>query len=182
MTGNYEDTVMQTFAVRDIRIDGDQLLLNGQPIRLRSALNWGQYPRRGLARAVAPGAAGRVRKIKSLGFNAETVCLIIMPDYYYDIADEEGILLWQEYPTWHATFDRADADTYLPEFKSFISRDRNHPSVILRSMSCEAGVAEDNVMEDLYNMSKEMTGAPSQDNTSWFWLSNLKIARLVRRA
>ena len=37
-------------------------------------------------------------------------------------------------------------------------------------------MAEDNVMAELYNMSKEMTGAPSQDNTSWFWLSNPKIA------
>lgn len=170
------DEVDQNFAVRDIRTEGDQLLLNGQPIRLRSALNWGQYPR-----VVSPAPPPEVlrdefRKIKALGFNAETVCLIILPDYYYDIADEEGILLWQEYPTWHATFDRKDAGTYLPEFERFIRRDRNHPSVILRSMSCEAGVAEDNVMTELYNMSKEMTGAPSQDNTSWFWLSNLKIA------
>lgn len=170
------DTVTQAFAIRDIRTDGDQLLLNGKPIRLRSALNWGQYPR-----VVSPAPPPDVlreefRQIKALGFNAETVCLIILPDYYYDIADEEGILLWQEYPTWHATFDRKDADTYLPEFKSFISRDRNHPSIILRSMSCEAGVAEDNVMTELYHMSKEMTGAPSQDNTSWFWLSNLEIA------
>ncbi len=170
------DYVSQRFAVRDIRIEGDQLLLNGQPIRLRSALNWGQYPR-----VVSPAPPPDVlreefRQLKALGFNAETVCLIMLPDYYYDIADEEGILLWQEYPTWHATFDRKDADTYLPEFERFIRRDRNHPSIILRSMSCEAGVAKDNVMTELYNMSKDMTSAPSQDNTSWFWLSNLKIA------
>jgi hypothetical protein len=171
-----EDIVTQDFAVRDIRTEGDQLLLNGAPIRLRSALNWGQYPR-----VVSPAPPPEVlrdefRKIKSLGFNAETVCLIILPDYYYDIADEEGILLWQEYPTWHATFDRKDADAYLTEFERFFRRDRNHPSIVLRSMSCEAGVADDNVMAELYNMSKEMTGTPSQDNTSWFWLSNLKIA------
>ena len=66
--------------------------------------------------------------MKKLGFNAETVCLIMLPDYFYDIADEEGMLLWQEYPTWHATFDRKDAATYIPEFKAFFRRDRMHPA------------------------------------------------------
>jgi len=175
-SGLGRDDVIQSFAVRDIRTEGYELKLNGERVSFRSALNWGSYPR-----IVSPAPPPEVvrqefRQIKSLGFNAETVCLVIMPDYFYDIADEEGILLWQEYPTWHATFDSKDADTYLREFEAYFRRDRAHPSIILRSMSCEAGVAEHNVMPELYRMSKDMTETPSQDNTSWFWLSNPDIA------
>jgi len=170
------DKVTQRFAFRDIRTDGYKLLLNGKPVSFRSALTWGAYPR--IVSPAPPPELVREEfaQIKSLGFNAETVCMIIPPDYYYDIADEMGVLLWQEYPTWHATFDSKDRETYVREFRAFMLRDRAHPSIVLRSMSCEAGRAKDNCLAALYHMSKALTGTPSQDNTSWFWLSDPEIA------
>ncbi|MCH7472718.1 hypothetical protein IIA79_07200 [bacterium] len=170
------DSVTQRFAFRDIRIEGTEVLLNGEAIKLRSALNWGFYPG-----AISPSPTReQVREefayIKTLGFNAETVCLVNMPDYFYDIADEMGILIWQEYPTWHNDFAAAHLPTYRREFPAYLARDRNHPSIILRSISVEAGVADQEVMAELYQMAKSMTDTPVQDNSSWFWLSNPKLA------
>ncbi|MBN2080863.1 hypothetical protein JW859_01525 [bacterium] len=166
------DEVVQSFAFRTVEIDGSQLLLNDEPIYIRSALNWGYYPG-----VISPNPGPEVIReefayIKSLGFNAETVCLINLPDYFYDIADEMGVLLWQEYPTWHNDFSAEHSDTYQRELPAFIKRDRNHPSVIMRSLSVEAGVADQDMMTELYATAKGMTNEPVQDNNSWFSHSN----------
>jgi hypothetical protein len=163
-----QDAIRQTMAFRDIEMDGNLVLLNGQPIRIRSALQWGYYP--GLFGPVP--TPEQVREefayIKSLGFNAETVCLVNMPDYFYDIADEMGILIWQEYPSWHALFSAGEERTLTRQFGDFVRRDRHHPSIIMRSLSVEAGVEDWDVMARLHGMVKSMTREPVQDNNSWF--------------
>ncbi len=166
------DTVEVRFAFRSIDVSSSQFLLNGKPLYIRSALNWGYYPR-----IVAPCPPPDVvreefRQLKAAGFNAETVCLVNMPDYFYDIADEMGVLIWQEYPSWHCTFAEADRASYERLYERFMARDRNHPSIILRSMSVEAGVQDQSVMDSLYAMGKSMTDTPIQDNNSWFSHSN----------
>ncbi len=171
------DYAFTRFGFRTIEIRDDcQLYLNGERIMVRSQLQWGSYPR-----VVSPAPPADVLRdefnyIKSLGFNAETVCLMVMPDYYYDLADELGLLVWQEYPTWHNDFNARHLPTYQRVFPAYLKRDRNHPSIILRSMSVEAGVEDQNVMQWICATAREMTDTPVQDNSSWFWLSNPKLA------
>ena len=172
LTGPPSDLVVQKFAFRTMEIDGAQLKLNGEPFHLRSALQWGYYP--GVFGPL-PGpetVRAEFKHIKELGFNAETVCLVNMPDYFYDIADEMGVLIWQEYPTWHNDFSAERLATYRSEFPAWFRRDRNHPSIILRSLSVEAGIEDQEVVAELYALAKEMTDTPVQDNNSWFSHSN----------
>ncbi len=166
------ENIIQTFAFRKIEIQAEQVLLNGKPLNIRSVLNWGYYPR-----IVSPAPPVEVireefLKYKQMGFNAETICLMIMPDYFYDLADEIGILIWEEYPTWHNEFTQQDMITYRREFPAYFRRDQNHPSIILRSISVEAGVKDQEVMAELVKLARQMTDSPIQDNSSWFWLSN----------
>jgi hypothetical protein len=169
--GGLWDSVRQRFAFRTVTTRGYQLLLNGQPLYLRSALNWGWYPG-----AVAPlptpdTVRDEFRQIKALGFNAETVCLAVLPDYFYDIADEEGVLLWQEYPAWHNPVTPALRGEYLRLYGGYFRRDANHPSLVLRSLTCENGDTDAGVMGDLVALGKKLTGTPLQDNTSWLGMS-----------
>jgi hypothetical protein len=169
------ERIFKTFAFRDIRIEGSQVLQNGERLNIRSVLNWGYYPR-----MVSPAPPLEVIRqefsyYKQLGFNAETICLMIMPDYFYDLADEMGMLIWEEYPTWHNEFTEKDLTTYRQAFPAFFRRDQHHPSIILRSISVEAGVENQEVMAELVNTAKGMTDTPVQDNSSWFWLSNEKL-------
>ena len=170
------DQVSHRFAFRSIKIAGSNIFLNDQKLNIRSVLNWGNYPR-----IVAPAPPPEIvieefKYYKSLGFNAETVCLMIMPDYFYAIADSMGMLIWEEYPTWHNVFTPEELPTYQRLFPAFFKRDRNHPSVILRSISVEAGVKDQEVMKELVNLARNMTDTSVQDNSSWFWLSNLAIS------
>ncbi|MBN2365569.1 MAG: hypothetical protein EH225_06220 [Calditrichaeota bacterium] len=169
------EKVNQTFAFRDIRIEGSTVLLNGKKLNIRSVLNWGYYP--GIVSPAPPSDLLRseFEYYRSLGFNAETICLMNMPDYFYDLADETGMLIWEAYPTWHNEFTEKELPEYRRLFPSFFRRDRNHPSIILRSISVEAGVKNQNVMGELVEIAKEMTDTPVQDNSSWFWLSNEKL-------
>ncbi len=169
------EQVHQTFAFRDIRISGSTVYLNGQPLNIRSVLNWGYYPR-----IVSPAPPPEVVReefdyYRSLGFNAETICLMIMPDYFYDIADQTGMLIWEEYPTWHNDFSDKEQETFRRVFPAYFRRDRHHPSIILRSISVEAGVKDQEVMAELVSLAKKSTDTPVQDNSSWFWLSNEKL-------
>ncbi|CAG1005455.1 Putative beta-glucuronidase [Phycisphaerales bacterium] len=134
------DVHLRRFGFRTIATGGpgnSQILLNGKPLRIRGVLSWGHEPAH-IAPALPPE---RVRaefgKFKELGFNCVCLCMFYAPEYFYDIADEMGMLLWQEHPVWKS---RMSPD-FLPEYKrlytEFIKRDRAHPSVIIVSGTCE---------------------------------------------
>ena len=76
------------------------LLLNERPIYPRMALSWGWYPQ---ALHSNPGPE-RVRadfaRLRQLGYNGVKLCLWFPPQYYFDLADELGMLLWVELPMW----------------------------------------------------------------------------------
>jgi hypothetical protein len=59
------------------------------------------------------------------------------PAYYFDIADEMGMLLWQEHPIWKSPMEEELIPEYQRMLESFFRRDRNHASVVIVSGSCE---------------------------------------------
>ncbi len=164
-----KDRVETTAAFRTIETKGDQFLLNGQPLSIRGVLNWGYYPP-----DLAPNPDPEVwRKdlqlIKSWGFNLMKCCLWVPPKRFLEIADEEGVLIWMEYPTWHPKLDQKHREELVREYTEFFHHDRNHPSVILRSLTCETGHQADiKVIQELYDLGKTMIpGSLIVDDSSW---------------
>src|SRR6266540_1974428 len=155
------------FGLRSLRADGTTLLLNERPIYPRMALSWGWYPQ---ALHSNPGPA-RVRddfeRLKQLGYNGVKLCLWFPPAYYFDLADELGMLLWVELPMWlpqPSAFFRAQTPI---EYERLMRQARPHPSVILYTLGCELSHAIDaELLAPLYATVKAHAGdALVRDNS-----------------
>jgi hypothetical protein len=155
--------------IRSATTNGHQLLLNGQPIILRGLLNWGYAPP-STAPSIDPEfMLDELRLTRRLGLNMMKFCLWIPPKRYLELADETGILAWVEYPTWHAQLTTANLAALEREYTEFTEYDRNHPSVILRSLTCETGPsAELSVIRALYDLvHRQVPGGIVEDDSSW---------------
>ncbi len=169
LPGNDGDRIRTRVAFRTIEAFGQQLRLNGRPLQLRGLLNWGYSPP---LTAPNPGEATWRQELefaRARGFNLMKFCLWVPPQRYLELADELGMLTWMEYPTWHPALTEAFLGPLRREFLEFFNYDRNHPSIVLRSLTCETGPsAQLKVIQDLYDLAKAtIPGAIVEDDSSW---------------
>ncbi len=124
-------------AFRRLAAVGEQLLLNDSPICLRGVLSWGWEPTRIAPYYTAAAVRAEMRRVKAQGFNLIKLCLFIPNQIYYEIADEEGLLLWQEWPLWLPDLTPALRQQALTEYAEYMALTRHHPSVVIYSLGCE---------------------------------------------
>lgn len=117
--------------------DGRRLLLNGRAIQVRGVLSWGHEPEHMAPAPTSEQTRREFQRFREMGFNAVCMCMFYPPEHVYDIADETGMLVWQEHPVWKS---RMSPD-FLPEYRrlseGFFARDAAHPSVFIVSGTCE---------------------------------------------
>jgi hypothetical protein len=122
---------------RRMTTNGDQLLFNDQPFMVRGILSWGWEPER-ISPAYTPEQAREeMRRVRQLGFNLIKLCLFVPNQAYYEIADEEGLLLWQEWPMWLPEITPELREIIPNEYTAMTGLTHNHPSVVLYSLGCE---------------------------------------------
>jgi len=127
--GEATDIVRQTFGFRTIETRDGKVLLNGQPIYLRGALDQDYYPDGLYTPPSLEFLEDQARKAKELGLNLLR-CHIKVPDpRYYDVADRLGLLVWTEIPN-VASFTTRSAQRMRDTMTGILKRDRNHPSII----------------------------------------------------
>ncbi len=155
------------FGLRSLRAEGATLLLNGRPVYPRLILSWGWYA----DRLVCDPGPERVRedfaKLRRLGYNGVKLCLWFPPQYYFDLADELGMLLWVELPMWLPDPDDAFRRQVGVEYARLVRQARQHPSVILYSLGCELNRAVGpEILGPLYALVKRAgEGALVRDNS-----------------
>ncbi|HBG28093.1 MAG: hypothetical protein A2Y10_16890 [Planctomycetes bacterium GWF2_41_51] len=161
------------FGMREFKVQGSKLVLNGSPIYIASALHWGIYPQYLAPSCTKEEFRQEVLKLKELGFNAVNVCLFMFPERYYEVADEEGLILWQEYPFWNNFANaprpqtQAEKAAFVEEYKEMFIRDRRHVSVSMRSITLEDHNMDVELIGGLYHLAHQMIpGAVVQDNST----------------
>lgn len=126
-----DDAVSETIGFREIKTDGQTILLNGEPIKLRGICV--HEDDHDLGRVSHDGdLRRRFAHAKELGCNFMRLAHYPHHERAAEIADEVGLLLWEEVPVyWSIAFESeatfADADNQLREL---VLRDRNRASVI----------------------------------------------------
>ena len=137
------DSLAVRFGFREISTRDGMLLLNGEPFYLLCALDQDLYP--GTIYTVPSDDFLRDQfvKAKQLGLNSLR-CHIKPPDpRYYDLADEIGLLIWSEIPSWRTFYgaksnhpaayalDDAVKARARAILEAMIARDYNHPSLMI---------------------------------------------------
>ncbi|HNW60751.1 MAG TPA: beta-galactosidase GalA [bacterium] len=127
------------FGIRTLRFDASQgLLLNGQPLKLRGTNNHQDHAGVG---AALPDALQRFRiaRLKAMGSNAYRCSHNPPTPELLDACDELGMLVIDENRLMGSTAEHFDW------LQRLITRDRNHPSVLIWSLGNEEWAIESNI-------------------------------------
>ncbi|MDX2141290.1 MAG: glycoside hydrolase family 2 TIM barrel-domain containing protein [Chloroflexota bacterium] len=138
-----EDKQETRVGFRELKAEKGKLWLNGEPFMLISALDQDIYPDTIYTPPSEAFLRDQFRKAKALGLNCLR-CHIKPPDpLYLDLADEMGLLIWAEIPswrTWHVKTTVHPAALHMDEIlrervrttlREMIARDYNHPSLMI---------------------------------------------------
>ncbi|MCB9878517.1 MAG: hypothetical protein H6835_13045 [Planctomycetes bacterium] len=163
------DQVTRKVGFRALDARGTTVSWNGQPLSLRGVLHWGYSPPSLCPPSDPEHWRRQLRYFQSLGFNCLKCCLWVPPRCVYELCDELGMLVWQEYPTWHPQMDRAHQQELLTEYREFFRHDRDHAAVAFRSITCETGHSADlEVVKALYQACKDaVPNTLVVDDSSW---------------
>lgn len=129
--------VSRLFGFRTLRAEGQQVLLNGAPVCLRGALNWGWYPDLICPAPDEAAIRDEFRRVRALGFNMMKLCLYVPPPRYFEIADEEGMLLWLELPLWLPEITPHLLTQAPRQYAEIVAAVHHHPSIVIYSVGCE---------------------------------------------
>lgn len=133
------DSVREQFGFRRFEARDGKFYLNGEPIYIISALDQDFYP----IGIYTPPSYGflvdQMRKARQMGLNMLRTHIKVPTPEYLRAADEVGMLIWYEIPSWDDnTWTEAAARRGEDIFEGEIERDWNHPSVVIQSIINEA--------------------------------------------
>lgn len=150
--GKLLDRLERRVGFRSLATRGTTVLWNGAPLQVRGLLHWGFSPPHLAPPSDREFWREQLVEAKARGFNTFKCCLWVPPSVVYDLCDELGLLVWQEYPTWHPQMDAAHRGELRAEYDEFFAHDGWHPSVAFRSLTCETGHgAELAVIQELFD-------------------------------
>ncbi|MPR33161.1 glycoside hydrolase family 2 protein [Salmonirosea aquatica] len=135
-----QDTMATRFGIRKIEVRNAQLLLNGQPVRLGGGNRVLDYP--GLGSLEPDWLVEKdFRLMKEAGMEFQRLTHYTPSEYFYDLADQYGMLIVTEAGNWQLTPNQLNNDTirtkFRQQFREMVERDWNHPSVIAYSVGNE---------------------------------------------
>lgn len=141
-----EDVIEDTFGCRTFEVDKDRgFLLNGKPYPLRGVSR--HQDRKGVGNAVTAEMMDEDMKIiREVGANTIRLAHYQHHPYFYDLCDEQGMVVWVEIPyiTCHMPGGKENTRSQMMDL---ICQNYNHPSIFCWGLSNEitahGGVSED---------------------------------------
>ncbi len=145
------DRLAARFGMRTFQFDpkSKRAMLNGKPYFLRGTnvcvFRFFEDPVRGDRPWRKEWVRRLHRAFKSMHWNAVRYCIGFPPEIWYEIADEEGILIQDEFPIWYLR-DRwpkeLRAEELIREYTEWMRERWNHPSVVIWDAQNETATAE----------------------------------------
>ena len=123
------DEVSSYFGMREIRIDGKNILLNGRPLYQRLILDQGYWPDSHLTPPDEEALIEDIDKIKLLGYNGVRKHQKIEDERFAYWCDVKGLLVWNEAPAAYRFTDYAVKE-FTEEWIEIVQQNYNHPCII----------------------------------------------------
>jgi beta-galactosidase/beta-glucuronidase len=127
--GNTLDEVLSYFGMREIRIDGSTILLNGAPLYQRLILDQGYWKESHLTPPDEAALIADIDKVLAAGYNGVRKHQKIEDERFLYWADVKGLLVWSEMAATYEYDDRA-VSNFTREWMEIIRQNYNHPSII----------------------------------------------------
>ena len=152
--GEVRDAVGARFGFRSFRIDPDEgFFLNGERYPLHGVSR--HQDRRDIGNALLPEHHREdMALIEEVGANAVRLAHYEHDQYFYDLCDEAGMVVWAEIPYITRNMPEGRANT-LQQMEELVKQCWNHPSVVVWALSNEI-TATGAVTEDLLENHREL--------------------------
>lgn len=169
------DEVGSYFAMRDIRIDKGNILLNGRPLYQRLILDQGYWRDTHLTPPNEAALREDIDKIQRLGYNGLRKHQKIEDERFLYWCDVKGLLVWSEAPAAYEFSDEALAE-FTGEWLEIVRQQYNHPCIITWTPFNESwGIAavetnrqQQHFTESIYHLTKSIDSMrPVIVNDGW---------------
>lgn len=173
--GETVDTVGSYFAMREIRIDGSNILLNGHPLYQRLILDQGYWKDSHLTPPSEEALIEDIDKIHALGYNGLRKHQKTEDERFLYWCDVKGMLVWSEMAAAYRYTDYA-VEKFTKEWMEIVRQNYNHPCIITWTPMNESwGVSqietrkvEQHFTEAVYYLTKSLdTMRPVIVNDGW---------------
>ncbi|MCX7827396.1 MAG: hypothetical protein N2689_17840, partial [Verrucomicrobiae bacterium] len=147
------DTTKTRFGMRSFRFDPEKKLavLNGKPYFMRGSnvtlYRFFEDSERGNLPWDRDWVRRLHQKFKTMHWNSLRYCIGFPPELWYEIADEEGMLIQDEFPIWYGgrpdAWPKAITQQHLAvEFTEWMRERWNHPCVVIWDAQNESNTPE----------------------------------------
>ena len=159
--GNAVDAVCTRFGCRTFEIDPENgFILNGKEYPLRGVSR--HQDRWGRGNALLPEHHKEdIELICEVGATTVRLAHYQHDQYFYDLCDEKGLVIWAEIP-YISTHMSTGRENTISQMKELVTQNYNHPSIVVWGLSNEitmAGASSEDLLENhriLNNMVHEM--------------------------
>ena len=127
--GEIFDKAGSYFAMREIRIDGPNILLNGRPLYQRLILDQGYWEPSHLTPPSEDALIEDIDKIQALGYNGLRKHQKTEDERFLYWCDVKGMLVWSEAPAAYQYSDYA-VHEFTTEWLEIVKQNYNHPCII----------------------------------------------------
>ncbi|MDD6616147.1 MAG: glycoside hydrolase family 2 TIM barrel-domain containing protein [Lachnospiraceae bacterium] len=127
--GKVVDTIGSYFAMREIRIDGPNILLNGRPLYQRLILDQGYWKDSHLTPPSEEALIEDIDKIHELGYNGLRKHQKTEDERFLYWCDVKGMLVWSEMAAAYQYTDDA-VEEFTHEWLEIVRQNYNHPCII----------------------------------------------------
>ena len=141
---DHQDVRRERFGFRKFEAREGKLYLNGEPFYMLGALDQDFYPETIYTPPSKEYVREQMLKGKRMGLNMLRCHIKVCDPQYLDAADEVGMLVWYEIPSWNdrnfMTASAAERGERI--FAEMVDRDWNHPSIVIQSIINESWGAD----------------------------------------